>query len=190
MFDLLLQEFGEVSQPASPPAQVIERSVMGRREPLSIIRPHPHKRLSYTELRCTKDDQKTIHTIISNVAERGKLWLLANKSDFDQMSEEIKPVHPLKFLEVIFSNPYLSQCIEELLNDFWKRINFMPELRSSLTARYEARELLIHIEDFSEALNLDREKIEEYFLGGNWDDLVWYLIQKKNHAGSHEKQGG
>lgn len=66
----------------------------------------------------------------------------------------------------------------------------MPELRSSLTARYEARELLIHIEDFSEALNLDREKIEEYFLGGNWDDLVWYLIQKKNHAGSHEKQGG
>ena len=109
-------------------------------KPVGILRPHPRRKLPYNRLECSKRDEDVIYVIISNMAERSKLWLLLNQVEFYRMGDSIAHVHPLKFLEIIFKDAYLTNCMIEIFQDYFKRNGFMKDLGAHLAAKLDAGE--------------------------------------------------
>ncbi len=172
MFDALIQEYGDCKAPSA-----IVETTSARYLEAKFIRPQKHKKLPYHQLKCTDKDRDTIHIIISNTAERNILWLAANRSDFYRMGEEITHVHPLKFLEIIFSSPYLKQCMSKIFNDFIKHPLFMRDLAANLRAKHETGELLCHAAPFAKELDLQVEEIIPLLEDQDWNGLMRHLIQ-------------
>ncbi len=143
---------------------------------LSIIRPKPKQNLSYKELVCDEKDKTTIATIISWMAEHGKLWLLAHKGELNRMGDDIDHVHPLKFLETIFSNSYLKDCMFEIWDDYFKRNGFMDGLRGSLDAKVATKELHKYLPEFSKAIKIHQDKLAPFLDNRSWDDFVYFLM--------------
>lgn len=144
----------------------------------AIIKPRPIENLPYTKLECTEHHKTVIKTIISLMGENGKLWLLANKGKMNQLGEEIRTVHPLKFLETIFSNGYLVKCMAIIFDDYFKKKGFMDGLGSSLDAKFQTGELKRYMADFAESLGISKKLIEPYFKNADWDNLVYFLIDE------------
>lgn len=145
----------------------------------SIIKKPPVKstEITYKDLACTEDQKTYIYEIISTMAEKGKLSLLFNQTHLKELGDRISDVHPLKFLSVIFSDPYLKSCMMVVWSDYFKRTGFMDGLAPSLTREMEKGKLMSYLKDFAKDVNVSVEHLQGYFDAHDWDNLVLFLIQ-------------
>lgn len=132
---------------------------------------------TYQELPCSEQDQAMIYEIISTVAENGKLTLLLKQSHLKFLGAQVNHVHPLKFLSVIFSHPFLKACMPELFNDYFKRAEFMGGLGPNLEREAEKGKLERYLTDFATDLSVNPEGIRPFFILRDWEGLVRYLMQ-------------
>lgn len=145
----------------------------------SIIKIPPadgNKEVPYKDLVCTETDQQNIAFIIQTMADNGKLSLLFKQSELKRIGAEINHVHPLKFLETIFSNPALKACMKEIHNDYFKWNGFLDGLVPSLTNHANQGKLGQYLKDFSMQTNGIPEEVDSYFKSKDWENLVRYLM--------------
>lgn len=130
---------------------------------------------TYFELICTENDRLIIHDIISTVGGKKKLSLLLDQSRLWELEQKIKHVHPLKFLETIFLDPHLKDCLNKILSDRFKRVPFMQGLGPSLTREQENGRLDVFIDDFASELGVPKEPLVRFFGSRDWEGLVRFL---------------
>lgn len=145
----------------------------------SIIKKPPAKagEVAYKDLVCTDEQKACIYEIISAMGENGKLGLLFKQNHLKALGDRISDVHPMKFLETIFANPYLKTCMMTIWNDYFKRNGFMEGLAPSLTREMEKNNLMQHINEFGTTLGIPGEHMKAYFEKSDWENLVLFLIQ-------------
>jgi hypothetical protein len=132
---------------------------------------------TYAELPCSDEQKACIYEIISTMAEKSKLSLFINQSHLKGLGDQISDVHPLKFLSVIFSDPYLKSCMVVIWPDYFKRSEFLEGLGSSFDRETEKGKLYLHKVDFAKDLGVNPDRIQSYFDARDWENLVLYLIQ-------------
>ncbi|EKE08696.1 MAG: hypothetical protein ACD_17C00043G0004 [uncultured bacterium] len=145
----------------------------------SIIKKPPVKPVetSYHDLECSEQDRANIHIIIATMAEKGKLALLFQQSALREIGAQINHVHPLKFLAVIFKEPYLKSCMSYIWDDYFKRNGFLDGLGPSLFREAEKGKLDLYLEPFAKEIGLQKEDLKPYTDVHDWENLVLYLIQ-------------
>ena len=145
----------------------------------SIIKKPPAKPVetSWADLTCTEQDRANIYEIVSTVSEKNKLSLLVNQSYLREKGAQITHVHPLKFLGVIFSDPYLKTCMFYIWDDYFKRNNFLSDLTSALDRESDRDKLHPYLHDFAKEVQHSPENIKLYFDARDWNNLLLFLIQ-------------
>lgn len=145
----------------------------------SIIKKPPVKsgEVAYKDIPITEEQKNLIYEIISTVAETGKMRLLFKQDYLKGLGEQINEVHPLKFLETIFSDSHLKMCMLSIWNDYFKRNEFLGGLCPSLDREMDKGKLLMHINDFGTAVGVPGENIRPFFEQRSWEPLVLFLIQ-------------
>lgn len=133
------------------------------------------KEIPYNELVCTEVDKLNIAYIIQTMSSNGKLSLLFKKSELKRIGAEINHVHPLKFLETIFANPDLKECMREIHRDYFKWNGFLDGLVPSLNSQSDQGKLTQHLKDFSARVNSTPESLTPYFESRDWENLIRYL---------------
>lgn len=122
-------------------------------------------------------EKKIIFEIISTVSRTGWINLALKRGHLNQLGAEIALVHPLKFLETIFTNPELVECMPEIFNSDLKRDGFMHGgLTANLNRESDKGRLKDHLDDFAQRVKAPREKLEEFFNLRNWEGMVGFLI--------------
>ncbi len=137
-----------------------------------------NKETPYDQLVCTETDKQNIAYIIQTMAENGKLSLLFKQSELKRVGAEINHVHPLKFLEAIFSNPDLKVCMRDIHHDYFKWNGFMDGLVPSLTNHMNQGKLMQYVNEFAMKTNAVPEEIIPYFQSRDWENLVRYLMNR------------
>ena len=142
----------------------------------------PPKEYSYEELVCTDLDRKNVGYIISTMAEHGKLKLLFSyKSELEQRGLEINHMHPLKLLAVVFSDPYLKECMRQIHTDYFKWDGFLNGqgggLVQSLERHASQGKIDPYLTAFATEVGADPEVLQGYAKSSDWENMVRYLLK-------------
>lgn len=132
---------------------------------------------SFKDLECTAEDAQKIHHLISTMGEHGKLDLLVNyQKELRQIGRDIDHVHPLKFLSVILSDPYLKSCMKKIHSDYFKWSTLIDGLAGKLTINAKQNKLSIFLNDFAKSINISPDSIQGFVEKQKWEDMTIYLI--------------
>ena len=145
------------------------------KEAVSKLEPES-KEPAYNELVCTETDKQNIAYIIQTLSKSGKLSLLFKQGELKRIGAEINHVHPLKFLETIFADPDLKECMRAIYRDYFKWNGFLDGVAPSLTSQSDQGKLMQYIKDFSAGVNSTSEALTPYFDSKDWENLVRYLV--------------
>ncbi|MEN9654668.1 MAG: hypothetical protein RL235_780 [Chlamydiota bacterium] len=143
---------------------------------IKITPPSPDD-VAYTQLVCTDEDKANIYELITTMAEHGKLSLLMKQGHLKGIGAQINHVHPLKFISTVITNDRLKSCMGSIFDDYFKRINFMDGLGSSLSREAERGKLEKYMSEFAKEVNVPTENIRSFFRDRDWEGLVRYLMQ-------------
>ncbi len=133
---------------------------------------------NYKLLKCSEEERNNIYYIISSMGEKNKLWLLLHRGDLNQKGDEIRGVHPLKFLEVIFANPYLKSCMANIFQDYFKKNGFISGLSPNMSKELKKGKLQNYLKDFIKAISLHEtyfESLMEFAKQEDWEGFVYFL---------------
>jgi hypothetical protein len=136
----------------------------------------------FIKLTLTEEHQRKIFFIVHTVAEAHKqtipvLALAQHKSQLEQYGENIKEVHPLKFLEYILRHPVLVKDLRVLQEHnsmlTWKP--FIEGAGTNLAIEANAGRLFPCIKGFAHALKMDPKNILPYVQSAKWEEMVRFL---------------
>lgn len=178
--DIIHEKFTSCSFPTLPFFQ--KGTIQVRIPTASIIRLPPSdgktEDPSYGDLLCTEKDRENISFLIRAMSENGKLGLLFRKGELNRIGAEINHVHPLKFLDTIFSSPELKQCMPNIENDYFKWNGLMDGLGPSLSSKADQGKLDMYLDEFAKTIGVTREEIEPFVKPKDWQGLVRYLSSR------------
>jgi hypothetical protein len=133
--------------------------------------------VSFQDLLCSPEDAQKITRLISVMGENGKLSLLLKyQKELRQIGRDIDHVHPLKFITVIMSNPYLKTCLKQIRTDYFKWTNFLDGLGNGLSAQHQQGKVSIYLDDFAKAVNVAPESLQKYIQNHDWENMLIYLM--------------
>lgn len=126
----------------------------------------------------TVDDKKDLRFILKTMATKSLAGLLKYKSQMEYAGDRIDHVHPLRFLEAIFTDEELKVFIHNVKKRggfIWGE--FIKGLKGSLQEEYDLGNLTDEmVLDFSQQVDIDLSLIEGLIIGSKWDAFVKTLI--------------
>lgn len=136
----------------------------------------PAGKAAFKDLECTVDDIRKINEIISKMGEKNKVYLLLHEAYLRKIGDEVRHVHPLKFLSVILSDPYLKSCMAKFRTDFFKWHNFISDLESALDLHSSQGTLSMYVDDFAKSINVPPDGIKKYIDKHEWTQMIDYIL--------------
>ncbi len=109
----------------------------------------------------------------------GGSWmtLISKSTEMKRIGQEIRHVHPLKFLEYIFKHAALPAKMDAVQKNSLTWNPFVKGLSEKL--QKEAQNLPGCILGFARSVNVNTEDIKPFFARRNWAGLVQFLIAVK-----------
>jgi hypothetical protein len=139
--------------------------------------PNPGVDVAYADLPCKEEDIEKIKEIITTVAGESKFSLLLNQNHLESLGEQIKHVHPFKFLAVAVSSNHLKNCLALIFDDYFKKDRFMGDLGQSLTREATKKKLELYLPHFAAEIGIPVESIHSYIQSHDWEGLVKFLMR-------------
>ncbi len=140
------------------------------------IPPKEERNLSYQELPLTPYDADNIEDLISTLGSKGKFELLFDEKRIRKVGDEVRYLHPFKFLGYIFSHQHLKNHMVSVFEDYFKRTNFVKDMAQTFDLYDFKDKLTIYLQDFANEVNMPVEKIKVYVDNKDWKGLLKYLI--------------
>lgn len=141
------------------------------------IPPKEERNISYGELPRTGEDEKKIDDLITSMGIHGKLTLLLHhEKRLRKIGDELRYLHPFKFLGYIFSHPELKAHMATIFDDYFKRTNFVKDFSQTMDIYDLKNKLTIYIEDFGNEINMMAYKIAPFIDNKDWEGLLKFLI--------------
>lgn len=141
------------------------------------IPPATQEEVTYDKLLCSEQHRAYIAELITAMKEQSWLDLFKNRKRLEFIGAQITPIHPLKFLGVIFSNPTLKAHMPVIFDDFLKRGQLLDGLGMNLSREADKGTLNKYLTPFAQEVGLSPEVIQPYFQSRNWEGLVQMLNQ-------------
>jgi hypothetical protein len=135
------------------------------------------KDAAYTDLVCTEQDKAKIIEIITLIANNNKCSLLFKQNHLKSLGKEVDHVHPLKFLSVGMSTPYLKSCYVTIFGDYFKRNGVMVSLAPSLNREAEKRKLDQYLAPFAKEMGVPIETLRTFTEARDWEGLLQFLMK-------------
>lgn len=137
--------------------------------------------VAYQHLPCIEHHKDVIGYIITSMGTQSYFWLFRHSNELKAKGKEINDVHPLKFLETVFSpegrSKGLRQHMEAVMDSRFTRSNFIDGLGSSLTKKSMDGHLHVYLQDFASALQVAPHEIHGYFQNHDWEGMVRHLMK-------------
>ncbi|NNM42773.1 MAG: hypothetical protein HKM07_00320 [Chlamydiae bacterium] len=152
-------------------------------KPPQLTPEHVFLNLTLTEL-----DQTTIRTLITLTAETGLMDLAKKRDEMLGLGKSVMHVHPLRFLDFVFSDMQLSQAMKKIEDSTLRWRGFIdgtgsggPGFSQRLKDVHSINNFLNHVEGFCKRQGLTEQagKIRGMARTGDWVDLVKFLIKAK-----------
>ena len=132
--------------------------------------------LSYSQLECSEEDRAKIYELIETMGNNGKITLLLKyKTHLEKLGDEVRHVHSLKFLGVIYSHPVPKQCMKEVLNDYFKRINFIDGLATVIETEIKKGSIDKCLIDFAKDVNVNHYDLIPFIKKKNWRGFLEHI---------------
>jgi hypothetical protein len=137
----------------------------------------------------TMQDRADIHYIVDGLADRHWSWLLTHVGTMKRAGDRIESVHPLRFLQVVFTDEKLKVSMKKVASKggrYWTEL--MGGLKRSLAEEQGKGNLTIaQVSQFAELVGIPPGLIGNSIVQARWDEMVWLLIQNvpRAHAGNH-----
>lgn len=126
----------------------------------------------------SKQDREDISYIVTSLAKYSWTELLCHRSSIKKAGARVDPVHPLRFLECIFTSEELKAGVHAIRDRkrIWKE--FSSGLFESLELESKRDNLTpAQVLDFSNSLGINSAKINQNIQKRRWTELVDQLIE-------------
>ncbi len=151
--------------------------------PLELVLVHdaPNYQLFY-QLPLNGDEQQNITKLIKKMADSGYWELLKKKGELDKLGDKIMPVHPLRFIGFVYSNPCLKKRMPKIMNATLKRRGFLNGHGSKegfsqrMTKEAHNHNLMQYLPGFAQSIGVTQSLVEPYFHRHDWEGLLRFLM--------------
>jgi hypothetical protein len=123
-------------------------------------------------------EKKIIEKIVTSLAEKSLPQLLLERKEMEKRGDQVRHVHPLRFMGIVFSDSYLKSCLPQFRNQAFKWSNFIGGYSDRMREELAKNNLLQHVDGFADYLNADAAKIKEFINKGQFEDIINYLLDK------------
>ncbi|NGX49658.1 MAG: hypothetical protein K940chlam5_01257 [Candidatus Anoxychlamydiales bacterium] len=139
--------------------------------------PKDAKQVTYQELPRTFEDEKKIDDLITTLGITGKITLLLHhEKRLRKMGDELRYIHPFRFVGYIFSHPELKEHMAVIFDDYFKRTNFVKDYAQTMDIYDLRNKLVMYLDDFASELDISVDKIKPYIDNRDWEGLLRFLI--------------
>ncbi len=121
-------------------------------------------------------EMKTIHKIISSMAEKNVFQLALEKKTIEKKGKKIRHVHPLRFIGYIFGDAHLKRCMHEIKKSFFKWHSFIEGFSDKMKEEHRDDNLERYVPGFAESLGVSSTKVMQYIDDKDWEELVKFLL--------------
>lgn len=134
------------------------------------------------------DEQKSdIAYIVTTLAYTSLVKLKSQESSLKKAGDRIDAVHPLRFLETIFTNEELKVAMRNLEGRSWVWKDFLEGLTDSLKEEYKNNNILQFVDEFAANIKLDSSNFISNINNQKWKELVEQLIKIVPREGNIDK---
>ncbi|NGX43866.1 MAG: hypothetical protein K1060chlam3_00022 [Candidatus Anoxychlamydiales bacterium] len=139
--------------------------------------PKNEKQVSYQELPRTFEDEKKIDDLITTLGINGKIALLLHhEKRLTKMGDELRYIHPFRFVGYIFSHPELKGHMAVIFDDYFIRTKFVKDYAQTMDIYDLRNRLVMYLDDFANELGISVDKIKPYIVNRDWEGLLRFLI--------------
>lgn len=122
-------------------------------------------------------EKKIIEKIVSSLAEKTLAQLLLDRKEMEKRGDQVRHVHPLRFMGYVFHDPYLKSCLPQFKNSAFKWSNFIDGFVQKMREEMANDNINKHLEGFCHFLNIDLEKVSDLVSKGQYEDLIYFLME-------------
>jgi hypothetical protein len=133
------------------------------------------KALPYADLPRTENDKKKICELVSSLGKYSYFELLKNEKHIRKIGDDLRYLHPFKFLGYIFSKPELKDSMKNVMKDVLIRKSFIEDLSNTCDNYYIKKQLDIYIDDFASELNIPAEPLKPFILKKDWSGMLKFI---------------
>jgi hypothetical protein len=123
-------------------------------------------------LRLTAKDKKNIDLLLTDLADKTYLQLLANQASMNRKGNRAKIVHPMRFIGYILSESYLHKCLKTIEKDSIKYKEFINGFENHMKEEAAKEDLLLYAPGFAELLGVDLQAVIEIIKSKNYANLI------------------
>lgn len=142
-----------------------------------VVQPQEDPCLPYYELRLTPSDSHNIAKLIDYLA-MSKSKILFNKNKVEKVGDDVRVVHPLRFIGHIISTPNLKKKLKKDIEGVafvWS--NFVKGFGERMSKEKSHVNLHRYIPGFCQHLGVSEETVHHYIAQEKWESFVKFLIK-------------
>lgn len=130
----------------------------------------------YYQLQLVDWEMKTIHKLISAIAEKNVFELALEKKTVERKGKKIHHVHPLRFIGYIFSDPYLKKCMGDIKRNYFKWYSFVDGFSDKMKEEHQQHNLNRYVAGFAQHLDINSDKVKQYIDDKDYEGLLKFLL--------------
>jgi hypothetical protein len=153
-------------------------------------KPHPGGYLGYPRdynQPIDEEEKSHISFIVNTLGFHSLSTILKQKGRLHEVGYLIDHIHPLRFLECIFTDEKLKAGIRNIRGRGWIWGDFIAGIKESLTTESELSNVEGFISDFASRINISVDVITPFVTAKNWDKFVDTLIATIPRKGDQDR---
>lgn len=141
--------------------------------------------IRHYEIVPTVDEAEDVSYIVSTLGNKSIAKVWKAKSSLKRAGEKIEHIHPLRFLEIVFTDEELKAAIYNLRNRELLWSEFKGGLYGSLSEELARGNLTEEqVLDFTNNIGIDSAIVYPSIVRGDWDEMLSILIKNVPREGN------
>lgn len=129
-------------------------------------------------------DKQQISYIVETLGNSSLVSIAKAKSSLERSGREVEHVHPLQFLNYVFSTEKLKAAVHNIRSRSWVWGKFFKGLRISLEEESNRQNLLPYLKDFCKCTGADLKKMYPLAEKKDWKQFVETLLSEIPRSGN------
>ncbi len=131
----------------------------------------------------TPEDKENINYIVDTLSDKSAITLLIYQKNLEETGGKTRPIHPLKFLYYVFTDPTLRAASHKIRPVVWRR--FVQGFEPSFEEEDKRNNLkMAAIEDFSSGVRVKKEKILSLLRAKKWSEFMNLVLEETKEESS------
>jgi len=136
----------------------------------------------------TLEDQQDIAFIVHSLGQKPLAKIYFSKQTITEAGARIDYLHPLRFLEAIFTNEELKVSMRMMRERGWIWPEFVGGLSTTFNQEKSQSNLKQeYVADFAQSVDLSFDRLYPFFQREAWVELMQYLVKEVPRKGDFNR---